>query len=144
MSKKDFKIYMDRVNERNPLVECPTCGKKFRKYGTRKHCEDCGAGNQAARFAIFKRDNFQCAFCGSKAYTGAELHVDHVHPKSKGGADLAKNLITACSECNLSKRDIPLDYATEQDILAEIARRNAECGLHPHLSIKIGREDRAR
>lgn len=33
------------------------------------------------------------------------LHIDHVHPASKGGRDSDDNLVTACRDCNLSKSD---------------------------------------
>ena len=37
--------------------------------------------------------------------TDVELQVDHVYPKSKGGDDNFKNLVTACKECNTGKRE---------------------------------------
>ena len=33
----------------------------------------------------------------------SELHVDHLHPVSRGGGDGRKNLVTACRDCNLAK-----------------------------------------
>lgn len=54
------------------------------------------------RFAILKRDGFRCVYCGKRA-SEAQLHVDHVHPRCKGGSDDPLNLVTACSFCNLSK-----------------------------------------
>ena len=48
---------------------------------------------------IFKRDNNQCQYCGSKD----NLTVDHVIPKSKGGVSSWDNLVTACSKCNNKK-----------------------------------------
>ena len=55
-----------------------------------------------ARFRIFTRDNFTCQYCGAKA-PEVKLHLDHIHPKSKGGKDEEDNYITACQECNLGK-----------------------------------------
>jgi len=60
------------------------------------------------RFEVFKRDGFQCAYCGQTPPAVA-LEVDHIDPKSKGGKDDIDNLITACFNCNRGKRDIPLD-----------------------------------
>jgi len=60
------------------------------------------------RFEVFKRDGFQCAYCGQTPPAVA-LEVDHVDPKSKGGKDDIDNLITACFNCNRGKRDIPLN-----------------------------------
>jgi hypothetical protein len=59
------------------------------------------------RFEILKRDGFRCRYCGVTS-VGALLHVDHV-PSSKGGPDDPANLVTACSDCNLGKSDVPLD-----------------------------------
>ena len=60
------------------------------------------------RFEIFKRDGFKCVYCGATPLNAA-LHVDHVDPKAKGGIDEPSNLVTACSDCNLGKSDIPID-----------------------------------
>jgi hypothetical protein len=60
------------------------------------------------RFEVFKRDGFQCAYCG-KTPPEVILEVDHIDPKSKGGKDDINNYITACFDCNRGKRDIPLD-----------------------------------
>lgn len=51
---------------------------------------------------ILKRDGFTCQYCGKKH---KELTVDHIIPKSRGGADSWKNLITACKPCNNVKDD---------------------------------------
>ncbi len=52
-----------------------------------------------SRYNVFRRDNFECQYCGTKA----SLTLDHVIPKSKGGDSSWKNLITACSKCNNKK-----------------------------------------
>ena len=54
------------------------------------------------RFEVFKRDGFQCQYCGKSA-PQVMLHVDHIEPVAEGGTDDITNLITACSECNLGK-----------------------------------------
>lgn len=56
------------------------------------------------RFDVFKRDSFQCGYCG-KTPPGVVLEVDHIHPKSKGGKNDMDNLLTACFDCNRGKRD---------------------------------------
>ena len=40
--------------------------------------------------------------------TGAHLHLDHLTPKSAGGADVATNLVLACRSCNSARKDMPL------------------------------------
>lgn len=52
------------------------------------------------RAALMHRDRFRCAYCGSKADT-----VDHVIPRSRGGAHSWENCVAACSACNHRKAD---------------------------------------
>lgn len=56
------------------------------------------------RFEVFKRDSFKCQYCG-KCAPDVILHVDHINPVSKGGANDILNLITSCFECNNGKSD---------------------------------------
>jgi hypothetical protein len=65
------------------------------------------------RFEIFKRDGFQCAYCGQSP-PSVILEVDHIEPKSKGGKDHINNYITACFDCNRGKKNIPLDKIAPQ------------------------------
>jgi hypothetical protein len=60
--------------------------------------------SKKTRFEVFKRDKFTCQYCGEAA-PNVILHVDHIHPVSKGGINNILNLITSCAECNLGKRD---------------------------------------
>lgn len=53
------------------------------------------------RNRVFKRDNYQCVYCGSRK----ELTLDHVIPKSRGGGNDWTNLVTSCSKCNVKKAD---------------------------------------
>lgn len=55
------------------------------------------------RLAVFERDDFRCVYCG--ADVSADPQCDHVHPISRGGANAAENLVTACRHCNSSKGD---------------------------------------
>ncbi len=54
---------------------------------------------------IFKRDNFQCQYCG----TTQDLTLDHVIPKARGGKTSWYNLVTACKPCNTRKGDFTPD-----------------------------------
>lgn len=54
------------------------------------------------RFDVFKRDGFQCQYCGSTP-PAVVLEVDHIHPVSKGGKNRIDNLISSCFECNRGK-----------------------------------------
>ena len=52
------------------------------------------------RREIFLRDNYTCQYCGKVTH---DLTLDHVHPKSRGGAHTWENLASACKECNHRK-----------------------------------------
>ena len=56
---------------------------------------------RANRNRIYKRDGYQCVYCGSHR----SLTLDHVIPKSKGGTNEWTNLVTSCQKCNLKKAD---------------------------------------
>ena len=58
-------------------------------------------GVNLTRQNIFKRDNHECQYCGTKK----TLTLDHVIPRSKGGLTSWTNLITACNRCNAKKGD---------------------------------------
>jgi 5-methylcytosine-specific restriction endonuclease McrA len=51
------------------------------------------------RRAVFARDDHRCQYCG----TTTRLTVDHVVPRSRGGASVWENITTACAPCNLRK-----------------------------------------
>lgn len=48
-----------------------------------------------------------CWYCGIKLGL-YEIHVDHINPLSKGGADNIYNLALACVSCNRAKWDMTL------------------------------------
>lgn len=54
---------------------------------------------RASRPRIYKRDHYQCVYCGSNK----DLTLDHVMPKSRGGGNEWTNLVTSCFKCNLRK-----------------------------------------
>lgn len=62
------------------------------------------------RESVLARDGYTCVYCGSTD----DLAADHVHPRSKGGADIPSNLVTACKRCNSSKRDRLLSEWTQK------------------------------
>src|ERR1035438_7634088 len=52
-----------------------------------------------SRKNIFIRDGYQCMYCG-KGSSGADLELEHVVPKSRGGRGDWQNLVSACRRCN--------------------------------------------
>lgn len=57
------------------------------------------------RYKVLSRDKFRCVICGRSPAkdVNIELHVDHIHPWSKGGQNIEENLRTLCFDCNLGK-----------------------------------------
>ncbi len=55
-----------------------------------------------SRKNILTRDHFTCQYCGKKGGAG-ELTLDHVLPRSRGGATSWENLVAACRPCNNRK-----------------------------------------
>ncbi|AFY36678.1 HNH endonuclease [[Leptolyngbya] sp. PCC 7376] len=49
---------------------------------------------------ILERDRQTCQYCLKR---GEQLTLDHILPKSRGGADSWENLVTACMRCNVHK-----------------------------------------
>src|SRR4029077_2030750 len=49
-----------------------------------------------------------CWYCGL-ALSNKSIHIDHIIPKSKGGANDLDNYALACSFCNWAKHDKDLD-----------------------------------
>jgi 5-methylcytosine-specific restriction endonuclease McrA len=49
---------------------------------------------------VLVRDGFRCAYCGSHK---ERLSIDHIIPRSRGGATAFENCVAACKSCNLKK-----------------------------------------
>jgi len=61
---------------------------------------------------LFLRDGHRCQYCSrhrSDLKANEFLTRDHIHPQSKGGKDVWKNVVTACSSCNNKKADFMLE-----------------------------------
>ena len=54
------------------------------------------------RLRIYMRDKFRCQYCGEKK-GAAELTLDHIMPRSRGGDNSPVNVVTACVPCNNRK-----------------------------------------
>lgn len=59
-----------------------------------------------SRRAVFARDDYRCQYCGARADS-----IDHVLPRSRGGAHSWENVAAACRPCNMTKRDRTPDEA---------------------------------
>ena len=59
---------------------------------------------QVLRAKVFAQKGSQCVYCGRDA-----SHVDHVLPRSRGGADAIENLVPSCARCNIEKGSRTVD-----------------------------------
>ena len=55
-----------------------------------------------SRFNIYARDENTCQYCGERM-SRADLNLDHVVPRSRGGATAWENVVCSCVPCNLRK-----------------------------------------
>lgn len=53
-----------------------------------------------SRRGVLRRDGQRCGYCGASAST-----IDHIVPRSRGGADSWENLVACCLRCNNIKGD---------------------------------------
>lgn len=95
------------------------------------------------RLAIYIRDGFECAYCGTDLRDAAPASVtlDHLTPRSLGGANDATNLVTACRACNSSRGARALEDFAPGGALVRIAKLIAQ-----PLNVTLARaiiEDRA-
>ncbi len=61
-------------------------------------------------FQIFKSKGYLCWYCGKDAET-----LDHFIPKIKGGTNADDNLIPSCTNCNIRKRERPLEIFRDME-----------------------------
>jgi 5-methylcytosine-specific restriction endonuclease McrA len=58
------------------------------------------------RRAVFVRDGHRCQYCGAQAE-----NIDHVVPRSRGGAHSWENVVACCRRCNTRKEDRLIEEA---------------------------------
>jgi 5-methylcytosine-specific restriction endonuclease McrA len=71
---------------------------------------------------ILRRDQYRCVYCGATP-DRYFLHLDHVVPRARGGVTHPANLVTACQDCNLRKRDQVIEIPAA--VLATLAKETA-------------------
>ena len=59
-----------------------------------------GRAVPVSRRGVLRRDSARCGYCGNAAST-----IDHIIPRSRGGADSWENLVACCLRCNNVKGD---------------------------------------
>jgi 5-methylcytosine-specific restriction endonuclease McrA len=90
-----------------------------------------------SRKNILLRDRNTCQFC-SRTLPAAELTLDHVVPRSRGGRSSWENLVACCYKCNNSKGD-----RTPEEAGFALARRPRPFTLHTSRQLMrlIGNKD---
>jgi 5-methylcytosine-specific restriction endonuclease McrA len=77
-----------------------------------------------SRKNILLRDRNTCQFCGN-SFPAAELTLDHVLPRSRGGRSSWENLVACCYACNNQKGD-----RTPEEAGLKLQRRPRPFTLH--------------
>ncbi len=81
---------------------------------------------------IFARDGNRCQYCG-KRFPLQELSLDHVMPRSRGGAASWENIVCACIQCNVRKGG-----RTPQEANMHLIRQPVKPKRSPQLTVKLG------
>jgi hypothetical protein len=101
-----FKNIISKLNFKNLFEEYPAIEKEKLLVTNKKInivIDENKFVKAGMRWQIFERDEFKCVACGKSAHDGAILHIDHIKPKSKGGANNMDNYQTLCHLCNIGK-----------------------------------------
>ena len=61
-----------------------------------------GTRGRSRRARILERDGHRCVYC-AVVLPAADLTLDHVQPKVKGGDDSEGNVVACCRSCNVEK-----------------------------------------
>jgi len=91
-----------RAGQDDPL---PIVGGQLRvprMVRLRRYARCWRATVRLSRRNVLLRDGYQCQYCAG-FFAARELDMDHVLPRSRGGATSWTNLVTACQSCNRSK-----------------------------------------
>ncbi|HOV74571.1 MAG TPA: HNH endonuclease [Candidatus Hydrogenedentes bacterium] len=84
-----------------------------------------------SRRNIFERDKNTCQYCGRRV-AKAELTIDHVVPRSRGGYDCWENLVLACMACNVRKAN-----RTPEEAHMPLIRKPAKPTWLPQLGARV-------
>jgi 5-methylcytosine-specific restriction endonuclease McrA len=94
------------LHSQHRTFEVPSVIRLVRYVDVRRRRRESGK----QRFRIFVRDGFRCQYC-TKRFAAQALTLDHILPRSRGGADDQENLATSCIACNQRKGNRTPDEA---------------------------------
>lgn len=87
----------------------PERGSRLRDRSPAHHPRDYAAlavnAKRAMRASTLRDCGRRCVYCAT-ALTFETVTLDHVHPRSLGGPNLAGNVVAACGPCNRLKADL--------------------------------------
>jgi 5-methylcytosine-specific restriction endonuclease McrA len=86
----DWTVHSVNHSMRVPSVIC-----------VREYMPQAGTIN-FCRANVFIRDRYTCQYCYN-TFNKADLTLDHILPRSKGGRTNWHNIVSACKKCNHSK-----------------------------------------
>jgi len=116
----------EQVLELMNLLEDKICEYEAKREDA--HWEHRKRGREAIsgsiRYEVLKRASFRCELCGISAQD-KNLEVDHITPKSLGGADEITNYQALCYTCNAQKNN--RDDTDFRGLNAQYEHRQAGC-----------------
>ncbi len=80
---------------------------------------------------IFARDGHRCQYCG-RSMPLAQLSIDHVIPRSRGGKTTWDNVVCSCQPCNTKK-----GWRTPQEAHMPLITKPIEPKINPILAMKL-------
>ncbi len=76
---------------------------------------------------IYHHYGYKCCYCGKKLGS-SDLNLDHVIPRSRGGATDWTNIVTSCIPCNLRKGD-RLPHEAKMKLLVPVTQPKLRQGV---------------
>lgn len=110
--QKNARYYVEKRDEilaRNNRYNEAHPEKKRARTEKRRRLSKLAEGTFSERDLkqLYEDQEGRCAYCGQSIYWTIknDVHVDHIHPLSRGGSNWPNNLALSCANCNLSKND---------------------------------------
>lgn len=102
--KAVFRGRVTVVEEWDQIIRSPSMQMRVPKVVALNQYAPVNSAPKFCRRSIMLRDRFRCQYCGQR-FTSEELTLDHVIPREKGGTTVWDNILSACVDCNTSKRN---------------------------------------
>lgn len=73
------------------------------------------------RQQVRERAKYLCEYChSSEEASAAQFEIDHIRPRSRGGADTFENLALACQRCNSYRYNFTEGVDPESQVFAQL------------------------